>query len=198
MVGREFDHFRLIAAGRDWVVSLTLAKLQSTLKLDCSWISGPFAGRIMQHTHKNRGWSFALRCMLLLLLGWPGPRPYIHNHQHFGQEMLTTSEFQHHLEQYHSRLAGVPVDPEMLHLHWLIVPAQAAELGQRCCVDCCSPDELRLEAVGANGLLNLFQIICSAPSEFLVDAHIDRPGAFSLVPHHPNVRLQQMYCSMHC
>jgi hypothetical protein len=135
--------------------------------------------------------------LLLFVIGWPGPRPCIHNHEHFGQGAQAEKTLEQHLAEYHADALEHSVDPNLLHFHWVMFPDQAGEPSQNCSINCCSMTEMRSDACSSWGLGAVNSFLCVVSLEMLVE----RPFCLKTSPSTRSVQnasLQHIYCSMNC
>ncbi|MFH1302241.1 MAG: hypothetical protein ABIK07_14370 [Planctomycetota bacterium] len=63
--------------------------------------------------------NIAIRCLLLLIVAWPGPRPVVHSHADYLCVCGNSTLLAMHMRIYHgerSSKSGVPCTP---HCHWV-------------------------------------------------------------------------------
>lgn len=151
----------------------------------------------MRQQQCRTDWGLLLRCLLLIAVGWPGPRPCVHNHQHFGEKSSGAQSLERHLAEYHGHQQVNTEDPELLHFHWVLFPDQSDSLGQFAGHKNCSLNELR---TGDSYDCVLYIVSC------LSQGALVEPTSSVLLPaighetasYPQGVRLHQLYCLQKC
>lgn len=63
--------------------------------------------------------NIAIRCLLLLIVAWPGPRPVVHSHADYFCECGNNSLLAMHMRIYHGERGSQPGVPCTPHCHWV-------------------------------------------------------------------------------
>lgn len=72
--------------------------------------------------------------MMILIVAWSGPRPIIHTHTDLAESTFDRTLVDKHLQAWHPTSLDQPIDPDAVHLHWLLNCMEAAFE----CYDLCS------------------------------------------------------------
>lgn len=76
-------------------------------------------------THNSIVRNSIFRILLLLVIAWPGPKPMLHSHSQLARSASFSGGYAErilvmHLARFHSTPSSDPMDPDQLHVHWLI------------------------------------------------------------------------------
>ncbi|QDT20127.1 hypothetical protein HG66A1_19120 [Gimesia chilikensis] len=91
---------------------IPLIHLMPALQSHQSLISQPLRESVMFNL------NITIRCLLLLLVAWPGPRPVVHSHVDYLSQCGNSALLAMHLRIYHGEQSSQPGVPASSHCHW--------------------------------------------------------------------------------
>lgn len=63
--------------------------------------------------------NITIRCLLLLIIAWPGPRPVVHSHADYLNQCGNSSLLAMHMRIFHPENSSNPGVPCLPHCHWV-------------------------------------------------------------------------------
>lgn len=151
---------------------------------------------------KTTNWTSIIRCFLLLVLAWPGPKPIIHTHSRLAQSFAKYQSLDLHLAKYHSDSSTNPVSFDGLHVHWFISPGDESD----CCTNPNSNRELKLD-LGTGYFIDAEQLIGGMADQRIIAVqsacnHASTNAHLAIVHSHSRshsgLSLHKAFCVMTC
>ncbi|WP_417383393.1 hypothetical protein [Gimesia sp.] len=141
--------------------------------------------------------SITIRCLLLLVVAWPGPRPVVHSHADYLCQCGNSSLLAMHMRIYHGDCCSQPGLPCTPHCHWVssgndfdrTIPVRFTDGLIMAAIDLedFPGDHLSADDWGS-GLLPLLPTIRPAVTSLLDQASLSQP----------DLELHQLFCTWTC
>ena len=141
--------------------------------------------------------NITIRCLLLLIVAWPGPRPVVHSHADYLGQSGNSTLLAMHMRIYHGDRSSNPAVPCSSHCHWVCngsdfdktVPVRFTEGMTVAATDLedFPGDQLAADCWEA-GLIPLTETVGPAFISPLNQASVSQPG----------LELHQLFCTWTC